>query len=130
MFGAQLILLPRRIVAGIGNRVLQAATSAAGIKGAYLPNSINGLGPKSPLLLSMNTVPIEVPYYSIVGNMGRWNIPLKQSSDGVVPYWSAHLDGALSETVVPAVHTTAFQNSEAIAEMKRILHHYLKTVAP
>jgi pimeloyl-ACP methyl ester carboxylesterase len=126
-FGARLILLPGRIVAGIGNRVLQAAASAAGIKGAYLPNSIRGLEPTSPLLLSMNTVPIEVPFHSIVGNNGRWNVPLKESSDGVVPYWSAHLDAALSEKVVPAGHTTAFQNPAAIAEMKRILHLYLAT---
>ena len=45
----------------------------------------------------------------------------------MVPYWSSHLDGALSEKIVPAIHTTAFQNPEAITEMKRILHLHLKT---
>ena len=128
-FGARLIMLPGQIVTGIGSKVLQAATSAAGVKGAYLPNSIHGLEPDSPLLLSMNTVPIEAPFHSIIGNGGRRNVPLKESSDGVVPYWSSHLDGALSEKIVPAIHTTAFQNPEAITEMKRILHLHLKTSA-
>ena len=77
----------------------------------------------------MNTVPIEVPFHSIIGNRGRWNIPLKESSDGVVPYWSSHLDAALSEKIVPANHITAFQNPQAITEIKRILRLYLKTPA-
>ena len=53
----------------------------------------------------MNTVPIESPFHSIIGNSGRWNVPLKESSDGVVPYWSSHLDRALSEKIVPAIRT-------------------------
>jgi hypothetical protein len=126
-FGARLIMLPGQIVSGIGSTALRAATTAAGVKGAYLPSSIHGLEPDSPLLLSMNTVPIDSPFHSIIGNGERWNVPLERSSDGVVPYWSAHLDGALSEKIVPAIHTTAFQNPEAIADMKRILRVYLKT---
>jgi hypothetical protein len=127
IFGARLILLPAQIMRNIGIAALHAAASAAGIKGAYLPNSIRGLEPDSPLLLSMNTVPIKSPFHSIIGNGGRWNVPIKESSDGVVPYWSSHLDAALSEKIVPAIHTTAFQNPEAITEMKRILHLHLKT---
>jgi triacylglycerol esterase/lipase EstA (alpha/beta hydrolase family) len=92
IFGARLILVPVQILKGIGSAALRAAASAAGVKGAFLPNSIRGLEPNSPLLLSMNTVPIESPFHSIIGNSGRWNVPLKESSDGVVPYWSSHLD--------------------------------------
>ena len=54
-------MLPGQIVTGIGSKVLQVATSAAGVKGVYLPNSIHGLEPNSPLLPSMNTKPIESP---------------------------------------------------------------------
>ena len=129
IFGARLILVPAQILTGIGSAALRAAASAAGVKGGYLPNSIRGLEPNSPLLLSMNTVPIESPFHSIIGNSGRWNVPLKESSDGVVPYWSSHLDRALSEKIVPAIHTTAFQNPEAITEMKRILRLHLNTNA-
>jgi hypothetical protein len=127
--GARLIMLPGQILTGIGSATLHAASSAAGIKGTYLPNSIHGLEPDSPLLISMNTVPIKSRFHSIIGNGGRWNVPLEKSSDEVVPYWSAHLDGALSEKIVPAIHTTAFQNPEAITEMKRILRLHLQTTA-
>ena len=41
-------------------------------------------------------------------------------SDGIVPYWSSHLDGAQSELVVRSSHN-AHQNPQAIAEVKRIL---------
>ncbi|MGB9273942.1 MAG: hypothetical protein WCC08_01765 [Terrimicrobiaceae bacterium] len=99
--GARLILLPGQILTGIGGATLRAATSAAGIKGAYLPNSIYGLEPDSPLLVSMNTVLMKSPFHSIIGNGGQWNVPLEKSSDGVVPYWGAHLDGTLSEKTCP-----------------------------
>jgi hypothetical protein len=46
-------------------------------------------------------------------------------SDGVVPYWSSHLDGAVSELVVPSEHG-AHRNPQAIAEVKRILKKYAK----
>jgi hypothetical protein len=41
-------------------------------------------------------------------------------SDGVVAYWSSHLDGAVSEKVVPS-HHSSHQHPEGIAEVKRIL---------
>ena len=37
-------------------------------------------------------------------------------------YWSSHLDGAVSELVVPS--STAHRNPQAIAEVKRILKKY------
>ena len=42
------------------------------------------------------------------------------SSDGVVPYWSSHMDGATSELIVPSGHG-AHQNPQAIGEVRRIL---------
>jgi hypothetical protein len=42
------------------------------------------------------------------------------SSDGVVPYWSSHLDFAVSEKIVPSGHG-ANENLEGIAEIHRIL---------
>ena len=41
-------------------------------------------------------------------------------SDGIVPYWSSHMDDAESELIVPSDHS-AHQNPQAIAEVKRIL---------
>ena len=41
-------------------------------------------------------------------------------SDGIVPYWSSHMETAQSELVVPSSHS-AHQNPQAITEVKRIL---------
>ena len=59
-----------------------------------------------------------VPYHTIIGDRGRGDSP--HSSDGVVPYWSSHMDGAQSECIVPSDHG-AHQNQKAFAEVKRIL---------
>ena len=60
----------------------------------------------------------RVPYHSIVGYNGKE--PLPAGGDGVVPYTSAHLEGALSELIVSSDHSA--QETEAgILEMRRIL---------
>jgi hypothetical protein len=59
-----------------------------------------------------------VPYDTIIGDRGRGDSP--NSSDGVVAYWSSHIDGAESEDIVPSNHS-AHQNRRAIAEVLRIL---------
>jgi hypothetical protein len=69
---------------------------------------------------AINTLPLTpgIPFHSIMGDRGRGDTP--NSSDGFVPYWSSHLDGAQSEKIVPSDHS-AQQNPEGIAEMRRIL---------
>jgi len=83
-------------------------------------NSVDSLSTKSRFLIAMNTIPMAagVPYNTIIGDRGRGDSP--NSSDGVVPYWSSHLNGAESEDIVPSGHG-AHQNPEAIAEVLRIL---------
>jgi hypothetical protein len=56
--------------------------------------------------------------YHRLRSIGRGDSP--NSSDGVVPYWSSHLNGAESEHIVPSDHG-AHQNPQAIAEVMRIL---------
>ena len=46
------------------------------------------------------------------------------STDGIVPYWSSHLDGAESELIVPSGHWSN-QHPPRIAEVKRILLKHL-----
>jgi hypothetical protein len=83
-------------------------------------NSVDSLSPKSRFLIAMNTIPMTpgVPYNTIIGDRGRGDSP--NSSDGVVPYWSSHLNGAESEDIVPSGHG-AHQNPQAIEEVRRIL---------
>jgi pimeloyl-ACP methyl ester carboxylesterase len=80
--------------------------------------SVSRLSPSNPLYKELEKLPIAVPYHSIIGDRGRGDTP--NSSDGVVPYWSSHLDSAESEVIVPDDHG-AFDDPAAIAEIKRIL---------
>jgi len=86
-------------------------------------NSVDSLSPKSCFLRAMNTIPMTpgVPYHTIIGDRGRGDSP--NSSDGVVPYWSSHMNSARTEDIVPSNHM-AHQNPEAIDDVLRILKKY------
>jgi triacylglycerol esterase/lipase EstA (alpha/beta hydrolase family) len=86
----------------------------------HFPTSIDTLSPNNRFVLTLNTLPIanHIPYHSIIGDRGRGDTP--NSSDGVVAYWSSHLEGAQSERIVPSDHG-AHQNKEGIEEVHRIL---------
>ena len=126
--GAALIHLPGAVISDIGTATIEEAAIAAGLKKNFLPNSINGLEPTNPLLISMNEVPIRVPFHSIIGVAGHPKAPLEKTSDTVVPYWSSHLNAALSETIVPYPHTAMFVKPEATDEIKRILRLHLASL--
>ena len=89
-----------------------------------LPNSVSNLKPSAPYLAVLNKQSIHAPYHSIIGNRGKPG-PLADSSDGVVPYWSSHLDGAQSELIVPGPHGSC-ELPQTIAELDRILRLHLK----
>jgi pimeloyl-ACP methyl ester carboxylesterase len=88
-----------------------------------LPNSVWGLKPSNPALPILNAAPISVPYHSIIGDRGKDNCP--NCTDGVVAYWSSHLDGAKSELMVPGPHGSC-ELPQTIAELDRILRLNLK----
>ena len=83
-------------------------------------NSIRFLRARSPLLLSILNLPTRngVFVHSVIGDRGKGGGI--HSSDGVVPYWSSHLDFAASEKIVPSGHG-ANENLQGIAEIHRIL---------
>jgi pimeloyl-ACP methyl ester carboxylesterase len=115
--GISLIRLPSAIISRAESILLNPLLKNIGYK--RLPTGINGLSPRSPLLGPLDTLPINAPYHSIIGDRGRGDTP--NSSDGVVPYWSSHLAGAQSELIVPGPHGS-FALPQTIAELKRILH--------
>jgi hypothetical protein len=80
--------------------------------------SVAGLSPRNPLYKSLDKLPILTPHHTILGDRGKGNTP--QSSDGVVPYWSSHLQSAQSEKIAPSDHG-AFDDPQAILELRRIL---------
>ena len=116
--GMRLIRLPLKVVTAIPNSVLAAVASSNDPKKYQVPTSISGLSPKNPLFKALDKLPIEAPHNSIIGDRGRGDTP--NSSDGVVPYWSSHLDSAQSEVIVPTDHG-AMKSPKAVAEIRRIL---------
>jgi pimeloyl-ACP methyl ester carboxylesterase len=89
-----------------------------------MPNSVDTLEPDDRFVEAVNKLPITpgIPYHSIMGDRGRGDTP--NSSDGVVPYWSSHLQGARSELIVNSDHGAQY-NPQAIREVERILKRNL-----
>ena len=88
-------------------------------------NSIDNLSDQDPFIRAAAQLPISprVHYHSIIGR--HTEAPsLLDTSDGVVPYRSAHLPGATSELVVPSWHSVQ-ETPEAIVEIRRVLHEHL-----
>ena len=123
-FAISLIKLPFTLVKTMKDAItaeeLQKLTGGNG-----LPNSIAGLSPTNPALKVVNKSPINVPFHSIIGDKGKGNSP--NSTDGVVPYWSSHLDGAKSEVIVPGPHS-ATEMPETVKELDRILMLHLNSL--
>jgi pimeloyl-ACP methyl ester carboxylesterase/predicted GNAT family acetyltransferase len=118
--GSMLVRTPSKLVT-VGQTALENATAdPAALHLKRVPNSIDTLAPNNRFVVAINKIPITkgIPYHSIIGDRGRGDTP--NSSDGVVPYWSSHLDGARSEKIVPCGHGSP-QNPQAIAEVHRIL---------
>jgi triacylglycerol esterase/lipase EstA (alpha/beta hydrolase family) len=116
--GISLITLPATLTAVMMDSITGSDLVQLTGSSKRLPNSITGLKPTSPALPVINSVPISVPYHSIIGDRGRGDCP--NCSDGVVAYWSSHLDGAQSEKIVPGPHGSV-QLPQTIAELDRIL---------
>jgi pimeloyl-ACP methyl ester carboxylesterase len=89
-----------------------------------MPNSVDTLEPNDRFVLAVNKLPITpgIPYHSIMGDRGRGDTP--NSSDGIVPYWSSHLERAKSELIVNSDHGAQY-NQQAIREVERILKENL-----
>jgi hypothetical protein len=88
------------------------------------PTSIETLDPDSKMLaalLKMKPGP-GVLYHSVIGSRSPGGV--EQSTDGVVPWRSSHLDGVVSEKVVRSDHGVQ-QAPEAIIEVRRILREHL-----
>jgi len=88
-------------------------------------NGVDTLSPKSRFVNAINTIPITpgVRYDTIVGDRGRGDSP--NSSDGIVPYWSSHMDGAQTEHIVPSGHS-AHQDPRAIEDVLQILKEHVR----
>ncbi|MGB0774212.1 MAG: esterase/lipase family protein [Akkermansiaceae bacterium] len=100
-----------RSLTEFGRTVVNGDAAANGVRSLQLNN------PGLKLIMSAPVVK-GVPYHSIIGDRGRGDTP--NSSDGVVSYYSSHLEEAESEVIVPSGHS-AHAHPKAVRELRRIL---------
>lgn len=93
-----------------------------GLRKGKPPTGPDDLSPNSRFMHATRDLSIEpgLPYHVIVAQRDP-TLALAQSSDGVVPYPSAHMDGAVSEKAIVSGHSVQ-ETPQAIAELRRILH--------
>jgi triacylglycerol esterase/lipase EstA (alpha/beta hydrolase family) len=122
-FAISMITLPVKLATVMTDALTSADLVQLTGSAKRLPNSVWGLKPSNPSFPVVNAPPITVPYHSIIGDRGRDHCP--NCSDGVVAYWSSHLDGAQSELIVPGPHGSC-ELPQTIAELDRILRLHLR----
>ncbi len=122
--GAALVRTPRRFTSIYASTKPLLVSDPAARTLKRMPNSVDTLEPNDRFVQAVNKLPIAsgIPYHSIMGDRGRGDTP--NSSDGIVPYWSSHLDGAESELIVNSDHGAQY-NQQAIREVERILKENL-----
>jgi len=88
---------------------------------------VDNLDPDNPFVRvnGVSEMKEDVPYHCVIGNCKRADAP--DGSDGIVPYWSSHLDNAASELIVKSDHSV-HRRPAAMQELLRILLLHLKGV--
>jgi hypothetical protein len=124
--GLSLIHLPAQVVDTIQSQIGHSLAVVGGKKGFVFPPSVHGLSPKSTLLHALDSRPIQASHHTVAGDRGKGDTP--NSSDGVVPYQSSHLNSAQSELIVPGPHGS-FDLPQTVAEIQRILHLHLQATS-
>ena len=130
-FLSNLIRLPKTLTVGIVDATIHSArdnleaglvTTAEDIRP---PTAISSLSPNSRGFKAFNQLPMSnrIAFHSIVGDKGHGDTP--HSSDGVVPYWSSHIEPVESELIVPSNHSVPDRHDTS-REISRILFLHLK----
>jgi hypothetical protein len=133
--GASLVRLPSALL-GAAQDVVAENPAGPAKQALPIPTSVDLLAPGAPALelLAARRPPAGVHYHSVVGIAPPGRLVLErlfgggahEVGDGVVPYRSAHLDGAESELIVPADHYSVHHHPLAIREVRRILLEHLR----
>lgn len=90
-----------------------------------IQNGPSDLSKKSKFMELTASIPPEkgLVFHSIMGNITKSDDP-NVITDGIVPYKSAHLDGAVSEKIFTGGHSIQ-ETPEAVLELRRILRQHL-----
>lgn len=122
---SRLIRLPKTLTVDLLDKTLHTVfVTEQGTGDLPAFSSINSLSPVSPATKAMASLPLPkgVAFHSIIGDRGKGDTP--ESSDGVVPYWSSHVEPVASEFIVPSGHGVP-DSPEAADELERILKLHL-----
>jgi hypothetical protein len=79
---------------------------------------IESCSPEHPYFRALARHPVSGTFHSIIAARGTGNV--RDAGDGVVPYWSAHLAGAASETIVHCGHA-CLEKPETVRAVMKIL---------
>jgi pimeloyl-ACP methyl ester carboxylesterase len=128
---ANLVTLPVTMLGqlnDISRELIRIAPARQDLGAFRIPNSIDNLSDRDPFVRLSSGLPMNprVRFHSIIGN-DTPGLAQALSSDGIVPYESAHLDGAVSELVIASPHSVQ-ENPLAILEIRRILREQLAPV--
>ncbi len=130
-FLSNLIRLPKTLTVGLVDATIHASRDnlKAGLvtnpEDVRPPTAISSLSPNSRGFKGLNQLPLpkDITFHSIVGDKGHGDTP--DSSDGVVPYWSSHIEPVDSELIVPSNHSVPDRHDTS-NEISRILFLHLK----
>ncbi len=129
--GRSLARLPLTIVETTANIVTLNADALAADMQFSPGTSIDSLIPGGKFATVLQELPMSprVKKYSIIGDRGAGGDVWK-TSDGVVPYWSSHIEG-VPETIIPSNHSGMEHEQCAVkvAELLRI-HAGVKSPPP
>ena len=128
-FLSNLVRLPKTLTVGLLDATVAAASdniaNSADKPVVRLPTSISSLSPLDRATKGLKKIPLpkNITFHSIMGDKGDGDTP--RSSDGVVPYWSSHVEPVASELIVPSNHSVP--NDPATSkEIERILLLHLR----
>lgn len=130
LLARKIIKLPSGFLQATGN-VLRgdlgdAADTIKNLSKDFLQNGPSDLSKKSAFMKitgKANIAP-SVKYHVIIGNNSKQD-SLDLMTDGIVPYYSAHLPNAQSEKIITGGHSIQY-SPEAVIELRRILREHLK----
>jgi pimeloyl-ACP methyl ester carboxylesterase len=123
--GSTLVKVPRKLLRVGSDALRYVSFQGDELRLKRAPNSVDSLAPNDLIALALQKIPVTpgIPHHVICGDRGKGGHKDRTRpvmSDGVVPYWSSHMESAESELIVPAGHG-AHKNPQAIAEVARIL---------
>ncbi|HPN85126.1 MAG TPA: hypothetical protein PK821_07320 [Victivallales bacterium] len=126
-FGSSLVTLPFAVVGKTKNafrKISSHIRSDANRLETF--TSIDNLDPDSIFIKSFNELLINktVKRHSIIGDESGDGG--KEGSDGVVPYWSSHIEGVESELIIKSGHNVQV-TPECSKEIRRIIIEHLSS---